>query len=245
MGHLAQKPGADRSKLFLLFIGPCMGFFALALEVIISYSAGSATKWSQAGQWFAACYAIGLTVSLFLERNYPPGGDNENRLPEIFISLLGFVVSVVFLLAFANSRALMDLRIGSYNAIAAGTFMVRRRTDRIRALTFGLLAIVAIHSPLVTTRPPFISLSIFWAVLGVSCVVGTNVSNNTVRRAFSVPVLACALCTAFGAYELLVAYRTKSLAGLVIGTITVGFFGVGTAIVMIRGSWWERRAKHH
>lgn len=105
------------------------------------------------------------------------------------------------------------------------------------------MAIAAIHPPLVSTRPPFVTLSIVWAVLGLSCVFQTDAWRIAIRRVFSVGTFFCLLCTAFGVYQVEIGYRTGSLALLVIGTVTIALCGTGTAVVIIRGSWSERHAR--
>lgn len=124
--------GTDHSELFPLLVGPSVALFAILLGVIILHSRGATVRWWDAAEFFAACYASGIAISLFLERHrsYP----KEHALLEMLIGLVALGVSSVFLRDFASSRTWMDLRIGLYSAISGAIIITPRRTDWMRAL---------------------------------------------------------------------------------------------------------------
>jgi hypothetical protein len=233
---------ADRSDLLCLLIGPSVAVFAVLLGGIMLHLREREMIWPPAAQFFAACYASGIALSLFLERHQIEA--NRHTLVQTLIGLVAVAISGIFLLQFAKSGVLTDLRMGLYNAIAGGIIMIPRRTDKMRACALCLMAVAAIHGPVVYGHPPFVSLSILWGLLGLGCVVEANVAHSFIRRTLSLGTLMCLLVTAFGAYQIQVGYHDHSFPLLVIGIVTVAFFGLGTAMVITRGSWSERHTKH-
>lgn len=235
------RTGPNGSDLLFLLIGPSIAVFAVLLGGIILHLTGKAIRWSTAAQFFAACYASGIALSLFLERHQIE--PNGHTLVQGLIGLVAVAISAIFLLQFAKSGMLVNLRMGLYNAIAGGTIMIPQRTDKMRASSLGLMAVAAIHSPWVYSYPPFVSLSILGGLLSLGCVVEANIAHTLIRRTLSVGTLMCLLITAFGVYQIKIGYRDHSFPLLVIGIVTVAFFGLGTAVVITRGSWSERHPR--
>jgi hypothetical protein len=242
MPHRKEDFNLKGSWPTLPLLGPCFGLFAILLVAGLHYTNPSAVEWSAAKHYFTACYASGIAVTLFLERYYPTDVYRK-RLLEALASLVGFAVSALFFVTFATSLLWRDLNVAFYSAVAAAVVMIPRRTDTIRALALVLMAIAAIHQPLVSARPPFLSLTVLWTALGISCVLKDGISHSTIGRAFSVPSLACVLCATFGVYQVSVARETGSLLIFTFGATTIIFFGIGTAVIIVRGTWWERQRR--
>jgi hypothetical protein len=233
--------GTSGSELLLLLIGPSVAVFAVVLGGIMLHLRGEAITWPAAAQLFAACYASGIALSLFLERHRFEA--SNHALVQALLGFIALAICGVFLLQFTKNGMLADLRIGLYNAIAGGIIIIPRRTDKMRALALGLMALAALHGPLVYIHPPFISLSILWIVFGISCMMEVKFAHAAIRRTFSVGTLVCLLIIGFGIYQIQIGYQSHSFPLLAIGIITVAFFGLGTAVVITRGSWSERHSR--
>jgi len=162
---------------------------------------------------------------------------------EVVIALVGLGISTAFLFQFAYTRVWTDLRYGLFGIIASGAILVPRRTDKIRALAFALMGIVTIQTPVVASRPPFVSLAIVCAAAALACLLPVGETHTAIRWLFSAPTIVCMFLTAVGLFGLHTAYQASSTSGLVIFSATVLFFGIGTVAIVVWGPSWEQHPK--
>jgi hypothetical protein len=240
-GH---EPSPGRLGLVLVLIGPISGSVAVLFAALLLRSAQLQMRSEAAGRIFAACYAIGSSVSLFLERERAQPSRKIARSIEVAVGIVGLCIAFSLLLSSIRAPEWSDVRIGLYNAIVGAALIFPRRTDRVGAATFILLAIAAIRWPLLSTHFPFISLTIFWIALALACLMRVPNAHTIVSRVFSVAVFANVACVAFGIYVLTIAYPSESVPGMLIGTLTVLFCGAGILLIIARGTWSERHPRH-
>ncbi len=223
-------------------MGPGFGLAVVSLTAV--FRLGRAPMgWSEAAELFAAAYTAAVSVSLYLERYSPAPAPRTHRVIESLGAAVGFATVLVTVWMFASGRPLAEPALGLCSAIAAAALLVRRRTDRIRALVLALMAAAAFHWPPVSVRLPFISLSIFWGVLAVGCLIGDHPHRTAIRRFFSVGVLTNLVVAAFGAYALQVAYAVRSSLGLLLGGAMLMLGATGAVVIVLRGTWPERQAR--
>jgi hypothetical protein len=221
-------------------------FAALSVPIraIAEYTASGSVPYSQALRISGLCYAIGLAALLFIESEQRWTNTPDDRRPlEVIIALVGLGVSIAFLIQFAYARVFGDLRYGLLSAIASGTLLIHRRTDKIRALAFALMSVATVQSPLVSSRPPFISLAVVCGAAAAACLLPVSESQTAIRRLFSPPSIVCMFLAAMGLYEFNIAWHTSSKFGLLVSSATVFFFGVGTVVIVMRGTWAERHSR--
>lgn len=232
----------SRWAAFVPLMGPGLGLALVSLTAVLR-SGRAPMGWPESARVFASGYATGVSVSLYLERYFRAAALRTHRIIESLGAAVGFAAVLVIVWMFASGRPLAEPAVGLCSAIAAASLLVRERTDRIRALVLALMAAVAFHWPPVSVRPPFISLSIFWGVLAVECLIGVNRHRTAVRRFFSVGVLTNLVVAAFGAYALQVAYAVGSSLGLLLGGAMLMLGAAGTVVIVLRGTWPERQAR--
>jgi len=192
---------------------------------------------------FAASYAAGVSVGLYLERYHLATPGKIHRAVEVLAAAVGFTASVVLLWVFASGRPLAEPGLGLCSAAAAAGLLVRERSDRVRALVLAVMAAATFRWPLVSGWPPFISLSIFWGALAVGCLIGDHRHRTAVRRLFSVGVLGGVVCAVFGVYALRIACAVGSGAGLLLSGAMLVLGAAGSVVIVLRGPWPERQAR--
>jgi hypothetical protein len=236
---------AKVSRLALLLVVPAVAILSFPLGLIIEHNAivALSSTW-QLLRISALCYSVSLAAFLFIERDERWTQEpQEYRRLEVVIALVGLGIATAFLVQFANTRVWADLRYGLFSAIVSGAVLVPQRTDKIRALAFGLTSIATIQMPLLALHPPFVSLAIVCGAAAVICLFPLSRSRTALRRFFSAPVIVGMFLTAFGFYGLHTAYQMSSTSGLVIFSATVLFFSVGTIAIVVWGPSWERHSK--
>jgi hypothetical protein len=202
---------------------------------------GAPLSYWQAMRISALCYSIGLAVLLFIEGDERLTQVPAGRRPlEAVIALVGLGIAISFFLQFVHTDLWTDLRYGLFGAIASGIFLIPVRTDKIRALAFALMGIVTVQPHLLSSRPPFISLTIVCVAAAVACLFPLGKNNKAVRRLFSAPTIVCTFLTVIGLYGLKAAHQTSSTSGMVIFSAIVFFFGIGTIAIVVRGPSLER-----
>jgi hypothetical protein len=156
----------------LLLSVPLVAALSFLIALIFQLTTKSDASYRQA-LWLAGiAYSSSLAAVLFLERDqlWLRTADRE-RPVEIFLALIGSVVTFAFIWRFTWTRAWADLQYGFFSALACLPYLVPRRTDRVRSVAFMLMSAVTFHQPLISLRPPFISLSLIFAVTAVFCLL--------------------------------------------------------------------------
>ncbi len=238
-----RKGSYSRGSRRPLLLG-LLTFAALSipLGMIVAYTTSSATPFLQALQISGLCYAVGLAGLLFIESEHRWSDATDDQRPlEVIMALIGLGISIAFLIHFAHARMFANLRYGLLSAIVSVTFLIPRRTDKIRALAFALMAVATVQFPLVSSRPPFISLGVVCGAAAVACLLPMGERQTAIRRLPQ--TILCMFLTVMGLYRLHTAYQISSTSGLVIFGATALFFGVGTIVIVTRGDWFERHSR--
>ncbi len=233
------------SRLPLLLVVLFVAVLSFPLGMIIEHlSIGAPLSYWQALRISALCYSVGLAALLFIERDeHWTQALDDHRPLEAVMALIGLGIAMSFLLQFRHAHVWADLRYGLFSAVASGAILIPRRTDKIRAAAFALMSVGAIQTPLLGSRPPFVSLAIVCGAAAVACLLPRGGSHTAIRRLFSAPTIVCIFLTAVGLYGLRTAYRISSTSGLVIFSATVLFFGIGTIAIVVWGPSWERHSR--
>ncbi len=231
------------SRVSWLLLAPAIALLTLPLGALIMQASGTSEAWRQALRLSAGVYEAVLAVLLFLEQRHPSTSPGDSRFLEVSIASLGLFISAFLVAESLTSRSFPYLRFGAFGAIASGVFLLSRRTNLIRASAFALMAAVTFHLPLVAVHPLYISISALSAAAAVLCIVSSAGGPTMIRRAFSVGALLAALMTAMSISAFKVAYQAGSTMGLLISTVGVLFFGIGTLVIIIRGDWFERHSR--
>jgi len=243
--HLGQRD-PKKSRLLMLLMVPSFAILTFPVSAIVArslfptsvmfaHSSEFATAWSFAWRMSVSAYAIPLTLSLLYEDEWAQAAEDFRPL-EIVIGLAGLGIGIFVLLGALRSSSWPDSRLGSFVGIASAAILYLRRTDRIRALAFGAMAIATFHLPLVFRQPPFLTASDIFAALAIRFLVRVK-RGRAARRPVLVPVLACTVCTVTGVYGLSMAYQMRSVLGLLIFSATILFFGGGVVLILVRGPW--------
>jgi hypothetical protein len=227
---------------FVSLIGPGVGLALVSLTNVFR-SGRAPMGWRESVELFAASYAAGVSVSLYLERYFPAGARSTRRIVEALSAAVGFAAALALLSILASSRRWVEAGLGLSTAVAAAGLLVPERSDRVRALVLAVMAVAALRWPPVIARPPFISLSIFWGALALGCAIGDRPRRTVIRRLFSVGVLAGLVCAAFGVYMLEVEYALGSPVGLLLGGAIVIMGAGGSVVIVVCGTWPERQAR--
>jgi hypothetical protein len=244
MDRITQSKGFSRGKL-LLVLPPFVSALSFPIGIILGHELiGVSFSYWQAMRIAGLCYAIGLAVLLFIERDVRLTQASDARRPlEVVIALAGLGIAISFLSQFFHTDSWDDLRYGLFSAIASGTFLVPARTGKIRALAFALMGIATVHPHPISSRPPFISLAIVCVAAAVACLFPLGKNQTATRRLFSVPTIVCTFLTVTGLSGLKAAHQTSSISGMVIFSAIILFFGIGTIAIVVRGPSRERQSK--
>ena len=237
-----RKRSYSRGSRRPLLLG-LLTFAALSIPLgaIVEYTTSSAAPYLQALQISGLCYAVGLAGLLFIESEHRWTDATDDQRPlEVIMALIGLGISIAFLIHFAHARTFADLRYGLLSAIVSGTFLIPRRTDKIRALAFALMAVATVQFPLVSSRPTLhISGSCLWCRrIGLSFTYGRETDSDSAASANDPLYVSYCNGSLWAPYSI----SNDFTSGLVIFGATALFFGVGTVVIVIRGTWWERHS---
>ncbi len=232
--HSRQAP-----QLSFLLAAPSLAVLLLAAYAVVALFAGMTLTWWQALSPSLSSYPVVLAACLFIEDDDSLKSVASGEPLRILVGLGGLVISAVFLFRSYDTHALSDLRFGIFSAIASAATVLPRRTERVRALAFGLMAIAETHRPLLALSPPFVSLGLLSAFAAAVCLIRAGVTHRLIRRVFTaLPALFLAVS---GVYGLPGVYRAWPPIALVLYVAAILFFGIGTVVIMARGTSWERR----
>ena len=184
--------------------------------------------------------AIGLALSLLLENEHQPsvGG---SRPFEIAISLIGFGISLAFVIEFIRHDNLSALGEALFLIAPSGSFIIPHRTDQTRAIALVIMACGVFSRPLVYSFPPFVSVSILLVASALYCMLRSRVERPLIKARIVIIAAAGAVGTVIGIYGLVVASRIGSPSGILIFSVAILFFGGGAALRIAFGDNWRRR----
>ena len=213
--------------------------FPFAIIIVPKMVSSPTTYWRASALAYSAC----LAAVLFIERAERTQTSDGHRFLEVVLALIGLALSLGFFLRFTQISVWADLRYGFFSAFASGVFLIPQRTDKLRALAFALMAAAAFRIPLLSFRPPFVSLAIVCTAAAVVCVVPSGGGHKAIRRFFSAPAIVGILLTAVALHGLYTACRAGSAADVVVFSAAVLFSGGATIVIVARGPWWERHSR--
>jgi hypothetical protein len=234
-----RNEDSDRSHLALLLMGPILAIIVFPVGGILAESSRLPEPYWQALRLSSSIYAIGLAFSLLLESERGPQARNDYRPLEIAIALIGFGVSLCFLVRSFHGSAWQSLSDCLFLAAACGGILVRNRTNGTRACTFLVMAAARLSWPLVYPLPPFVSVSLLCVVAALYCLVRTRLGAPPLKTRTAIATTAGGVTTAICLYGLLTACRVGSLSGVSVFSIAVLFFGTLTALRVVFGEDWR------
>ncbi len=235
------KHNSEASQLPLLFAAPALAILLLAAYAVVALFRGTTLPWWQALSLSLSTYPVVLAAVLFIEDDDSLESVASGELWRILLGLGGLAISAFLVFQWYGTHVLSDIRFGLFSAIASAATLFPRRTQHMRALAFALMAIAETHRPLVALNPPFVSLGLLSAFAAIVCLIRAGITHTLIRRALTaLPALFLAIS---GVCGLPAVYQAWPPIGLVLYVAAILFFGIGTVIIIARGTAWERHAK--
>lgn len=220
-----------------LVAGPFVGLSGLIIGWTTAPTLVLAQRLQYAATLGAMSYVIVIAAGLFLEGELWERTPEFYRPLEIANSITTLAISGLFLAEFAASGSSSYLRMALFGAFAGAGALVTRRTDRARVAVFGAMAIVTIHRPVLTLRPPFVPLGLLCAIAAVVCLIritrgraatGVQKGLPLMPSATYPRMLVSALLTTVSLYMLIVTYRFPQPFPWWIFIIPAALFGGAT-----------------
>ncbi len=243
MPAISKKADILRSRTAWLLLAPCIAVLTLGLSAVKPDFSGVTRPAWDALRSSVGSYVVALAVFLFVERFYWTKTPDCNRFLEVFIGIVGLIASAFFVVEFFVGGLISDLRFGGFGAVASIAAMIPRRTDRTRAIAFGIMAVAETHRPFVAIHPPYVSMGILSVAAALICLVHLRVGRTTFRRTFSIGTALGIFMTLLSVGAFNIAYEKGWTGGLLISIIAILYFAGGTILIIARGDWFERHPR--
>jgi hypothetical protein len=232
---VAQSESRRTSGILALLMGPVFALIAFLGGLLTAQTRGARDVW-KAFYLASVLYATGLALSILPEYDSVEQAASRRRLLVAMLALLGVGFSLVPLMS--NSSAWNRIWAGVFMLAPSAAILVSRPSDRIRALTFIVMA-CANHA-VIYAAPLFISATPLFFALGVYCAL-RNVIRPPLKARAVLQIISAAAALGVSSVGLTLAYRARSIPGIFVFAFGIMAFGSLSILRLVLGDYWWLR----